>query len=87
MTEVNARVGAVQKADDTEVYFYGWGKYIGDEVPDRGFLSEMDIKNPCIALDNGKKVYGFECWWGEAEKVKEMIGERNIIEVEIPSGG
>ncbi len=81
MTKLNARVGAIKKADDDNVYLYGWGKYVGDEIPTRGWMKSAQIPNPCITLDNGKKVYGFECWWGPESRIKKMIGNRKIIEV------
>ena len=84
MGEVNDYVGAVQKADDDTVWIYGYGKYVGDEVPCRGFLQKAQITNPCIVLDNGSKVYGFECWWGDAAEMKKFIGDRNIVEVAAP---
>jgi hypothetical protein len=81
MIELNTRVGAIQSADKDSVHFFGWGNYVGDEVPCRGFLQEAQIPNPCIVLDSGKKVYGFECWWGDAAKVEKMIDGRTIIDV------
>ena len=86
MTTINSRVGAIQSADDKSVNFYGYGKYVGDEIPNRGWLQEAQIPNPCIVLDGGSKVYGFECWWGAADKVKEMIGDREIIAIQAPTG-
>ena len=80
-SKINDRVGAIQSANDDEVRFFGYGKYVGDEIPCRGFLQELQMPNPCIVLDNGKKVYGFECWWGDAKKIENMIGDRKIIEV------
>jgi len=81
MSKINDRVGAIQSANADEVRFFGYGKYVGTKIPCRGFLQEAQIPNPCIVLDNGKKVYGFECWWGDAEKIKKMIGDRTVIEV------
>lgn len=36
-------------------------------------------KNPRIRLDNGERVWGQECWWGPEGKIKESIGDRNVI--------
>lgn len=72
------RVGAVRNADKNTVYLYGYGVYEGDEIhPELGF------PNPKIQLDNGSVVWGCECWWGSEEKVKQMIGERNVEFVEV----
>jgi hypothetical protein len=81
MVEIGARVGAIQKADNEEVYLYGFGIYQGDEIPSRGYLKDMGVKNPKILLDNGQTIWGFECWWGEEEKIKRIIGERKIIDI------
>lgn len=81
--KVGSRVGAIQKADKDSVHFYGWGVYEGDFVPQRGFMKGSSITNPQIKLDNGKLVWGCECWWGPEDKVKEMIGDRKVINVEV----
>lgn len=82
MVDIGARVGAVQKADETTVYFFGFGIYQGTTVPPEnvgGF--NLGLPNPTIKLDNGENVYGCECWWGPEDKVKEMIGNRELIMV------
>lgn len=89
MREIGTRVGAVQSADESEVRFYGFGTYDGDEVPPPGVqmmgieVHEIGITNPKITLDSGKVVFGCECWWGDEERVRQMIGDRRIIEVDI----
>ena len=83
MVKVGDRVGAVQKADENTVYFYGYGEYIGDTIPSRGILGDAGIKNPTIKLDNGQVVYGFECWWGDEERIKKWIGDRTVIMINI----
>ena len=84
MAEIGDRVGAIQKADDTTVHFYGYGTYKGKTVPPEnvGGFNFDHYPNPTIELDNGQKVYGCECWWGPEEKVKSMIGDRELIMVE-----
>ena len=84
MATVGDRVGAVCSANDTEVRFFGYGTYAGDEIPPKeagGF--NLGIPNPKIELDNGKAVFGCECWWGSEEKVIAMIGDRKIVVVDI----
>lgn len=66
--------------------------FIKEENPDwiKG-LSDSDLEkqiqllrsNPRIRLDNGKTVWGCECWWGPEEAVKEKISGCNIINVDI----
>ena len=75
------RVIAIRNSGEKEVNIYGYGEYLGKKP-----CSELgNIKNPCIKLDNGKTVWGYQCWWGNAEKVeKEIIKDKkvNIVEVE-----
>ena len=63
------RVAAILDSDETGVRFFGYGVYVGDEVPpaDVGGMGQMlrenGMKNPRINLDNGGYVFGCECWW------------------------
>jgi len=41
------------------------------------------IGNPRIRLDSGQTVWGAECWWGPEEEVRNSIGSRRIVEVDI----
>ena len=83
MKTVGTRVGAILEADETTVKLLGYGTYAGNEVPPYGFLHEAGIPNPKIILDNGSVVWGYQCWWGDEEKTKQVIGTRNIVPVTI----
>ena len=79
--KIGDRVGAIKSADKEVVRFYGYGTYTGGEVPPKEvdeFLSELELENPKIELDNGNIVWGCQCWWGSEEKVKQMIGNRAV---------
>lgn len=85
MSKIGERVLAISHAKGDTVWIYGYGKYIGDEIPPKeaGGMN-FGIPNPCILLDSGKKVFGCECWWGEAERAeKEIVRGRKTIEVDI----
>lgn len=77
--EKGGRVGAVLGSEEKVVQFLGYGVYEGDFVPAEavGFMAdalrENDITNPKIRLDNGRIVYGCECWWGPEGAVKKRI--------------
>lgn len=77
--EVGSRVGAIMSMGDGKVNLFGFGTYQGDQ-PCPLF---MDIPNPMIKLDNGKIVWGMECWWGSEEQVKQKIEGMEIIDVDI----
>ena len=81
------RVGAVLSADGTTVKLLGYGTYEGEEIPPRGFFHKAGVSNPKIQLDNGNIVWGYQCWWASEEKVKEMIGNRNVIPATIDGEG
>jgi hypothetical protein len=76
MVKKGDRVGAIQSSDKDIVKFFGYGVYVGDTIP-----PNFPILNPTINLDNGQVVYGYECWWGSEARVKEIIGDRKVIEV------
>lgn len=78
---IGERIGAIQSATSTEVIMYGYGVYAGEEIPPSGFAHICGHTNPKLVLDNGKTVWGQECWWGSEEAVKTMIGERKIVNV------
>lgn len=77
------RVAAFESFKDGVVRFLGYGKYVGDVVPDENAsgwaqaMRENDVPNPCIELESGEKVYGAECWWGPAEKIDHLIEAQN----------
>lgn len=74
-TKVGTRVGAISSADSDQVNLLGYGVYQGDLVSPLGF------PNPCILLDNGATVWGYQCWWGSEEEVKASIGHRKVVKV------
>lgn len=77
-TKVGDRVGAIRSATPDTVELFGYGVYDGDiEHPELGF------PNPRITLDDGSIVWGCECWWGPEERVKALIGGRQVITVEV----
>lgn len=89
MTKVGARVVAIECSTDKEVRIYGYGTYVGDEVPhERAVgmaidLREMNIPNPKIQLDNGKDVFGCECHWGPVDRLMTRFAGLEQISVDI----
>lgn len=73
---VGDRVGAIFGTHDNRVSFFGYGVYVGEEVPTEavGFLAdnlrECSGRNPKIQLDSGQTVYGCECWWAPEERIE-----------------
>ena len=80
MREVGVRVGAICSADENTVRLFGYGVYDGDHVPpdDVG----LGHPNPRITLDNGKVVWGCECWWASEERIKRAVGDRAVVIVD-----
>lgn len=86
---VSRRVGAIFASNATEVLFFGWGKYVGYEIPPPGIglmgndFCDVGHKTPKIILDNGKVVWGCECWWGAEDQIKSHLKGKRITEVDI----
>ena len=47
--------------------------------------TEALLNNPCIKLDNGKLVWGAQCWWGPEEQINKSIGTRKVVFIDVPS--
>lgn len=46
--------------------------------------AELALSNPKIDLDDGGFVFGCECWWGDAEAVKDHLAKfANVIKVDM----
>lgn len=77
--KIGSRVGAVSHTDDTSLYLFGYGVYEGEFVPEEGvggfgeLCREAKRPNPRIRLDDGKAVYGCECWWSAEEEMKKTV--------------
>ncbi len=71
------KVFAVASANKDKVLAFGFGDYVGDEVPPpeiMGPFGAVPTPNPKIVLDNGEVIWGCECWWGPAEN-EEVINK------------
>lgn len=75
------RVGAILTInhDEKAIYFLGWGTLVGCEVPVSAVGATAErVKaegnvNPKIELDNGKVVWGCECWWDNEAGMREQF--------------
>ena len=94
MHKVGERVGAILSGDEKAIKFLGFGEYVGEEVPpaDTGGFGSMihvaGLTNAKIKLDNGKIVWGCECWWGGEEAVKKELevaksAGKQIVEIDM----
>lgn len=89
MTKPGTRVGAFLSKTETSVVMLGYGVHEGDHVPPRGtpgiFLT--GFPNPRIRLDDGRTVWGCQCWWGPEEKVRAMVKDlvqtQGVVEQEV----
>lgn len=77
---IGDRITAVQSANPTSIKLLGHGVYQGYKQH-----PEIDIENPCLKLDDGRIVWGMECWWGPESKVlpkmQKDFPEATIINV------
>ena len=85
MSNINDRVGAILGAKNGVVEFLGYGVFVGNfELPEHVGGLNFGQVNPKIELDNGKEVWGCECWWGSEEQIKEELEKYDtVIEVDI----
>lgn len=88
MVNIGDRVLAISHTDENKVYIFGRGVYAGREVPDKElgvkvFNVLVDFPNPKINLDNGKVVFGCECWWGPEKDLEAKLKDRELVEVDI----
>ncbi len=81
-------MGAVLSANQKEVKLLGFGVYEGDFVPEADapgwmtqILRDSGVRNPRIRLDDGRTVYGCQCWWGLEDSVKASFGDRTVVTV------
>ena len=72
-------VTAIESIKDGICRSYGEGEYIGDKEPNGGWMKDTGIKNPCIKLDSGKYVWGYQCWWGEKSKTWNRVEKVRIF--------
>ena len=91
---VGARVGAIRNADINAVQLFGYGVYDGEHIAPFGPLGcTADqyrritgramplVKDHRITLDDGRIVWGIECWWAPEDRVRSEIGGRPVIAV------
>lgn len=43
----------------------------------------LATSNPRIKLDSGKTVWGCQCWWGPEEQIKQAVGNRKVVMIDI----
>lgn len=95
------RVLALRSADCVTriAYVYGEGVFVGYKRPPEGTVhpwgtidseTPADYTNPCIELDGGGMVWGFQCWWGAPEAVRSQLDgytfeQVNVAELENPA--
>lgn len=82
--KIGDRVIAFESFKDGVLTTYGEGVYLGDKVPDATPFNTRDIPNPCIRLDSGKHIWGYQCWWGSPEEIDEKYGQHitKILDVD-----
>ncbi len=68
--EKGNRIGAILGADPKTkvIKVLGYGTYDGEFRPE-----DWPIENPRLTLDNGQVVWGYECWWGPEEIMKQKL--------------
>jgi hypothetical protein len=81
MPKIGDRVAAVMEINDEErkVLLFGAGVYVGDVVPENPsstlavYCARNQLANPKIQLDDGKIIFGCECWWDDEAVITDII--------------
>lgn len=86
LIEKGDRVGAFLSSGNQGVNFFGWGVYQGHEVPPKGITKWGKAVVGSVArilLDDGKTIWGCECWYGLENRIQKMLGKLQIIQLDI----
>ncbi len=87
--KVGDRFGAILTRREHLIFFLGYGTYDGHEIPPSyigglgPLLNALQISNPKITLDNGKVIWGCECWWSSADIVQKLLDTHVVIDIGI----
>jgi len=88
---VGHRIVALSHSDDKCVYIYGYGFFVGTEIPppetyvDGHDMSQLKLPLGKFLLDNGTVVWSFQCAIGPIEGFQEeLVKGRDVIEIAFP---
>lgn len=75
---------AIRDGKNKVLNIYGKGILIENQIPNIEPFNKLNVQNPCIKLENGKYIWGYQCWWGPTDKVKSKYKDYkfNIVPVE-----
>ena len=80
------RVGAIKGFDKDTLRVFGFGEFIGEEIPPSDSIGYSKImysgqqKDRKILLDNGNVIYGGECWLFDELEVRKSMKEYEHVE-------
>ncbi|HEY8109025.1 MAG TPA: hypothetical protein VIF43_03385 [Patescibacteria group bacterium] len=83
---VGSRVVVFRSVDHDEkrAEVFGYGTYEGDFVmPAESQEDGVGDPNPRIRLEDGREVWGIECWWGTEEDILEPLRGAGYEVVEV----
>jgi hypothetical protein len=69
------RVIAIESLSHGVLRVYGLGIYLGNKIPDVEPFRSRGLKNPCIQLDSGRIIWGFQCWWQEISQFERLYAD------------
>lgn len=75
---------AIRDGDDNKLFVFGEGVYVGDLPVRIPGVSNKTWRNPCIYLDSGDIIWGFQCWWGPRDLIKAKYSHATLIQVPVP---
>lgn len=73
---VGTRVGAFRSKNPHKIELFGYGIYAGKvDHP------TLRVRTPLIKLDDGRDVYGCECWWDTEDAIKAAETGRVVVKI------
>lgn len=80
------RVIAIESFKKGVLRTYGEGHLVLNQIPDQEPFGSVGIENPCIKLDTGKYVWGFQCWWSPIDRFEKKYRESITETIQVDIG-
>lgn len=93
LAPVGTRVIAIESIGSDTVYAYGYGRYDGTVRPPNGTRTRLGLVTelwpaqfavPRLVLDDGRVVWGPQCWWLTEAELSAAHGEKAVVFVPPP---
>lgn len=73
---VGERVGVLRSLSETKLELFGYGTYQGIHTHP---TSRQQL--PRLLLDDGRELFGDQCWWDAEEEVRKWESNRRVVRI------